>query len=84
MSELFDDIPDRTPPQRIWSAKIARNPVDFGDRVDVVIPGLDSTLRWQGCRWMTRNDIDMPTRGNDCLVVFDDNGEIWVVVWWPF
>jgi hypothetical protein len=84
MSEIFDEIQSRPPPQRVWSARIAKAPTDFADRVEVVIPGLDSGIRWEDCRWQARNTVDLPQRGDICLINIDDNNEVWVVAWWPF
>lgn len=83
-SELFENLPDRSPMQRTWAAVIASNPSDFADLVSVTIPGLDANLRWEDCKWQARNDVDFPQRGNTCLVIFDDNMQLWVVAWWPF
>lgn len=33
---------------------------------------------------ITVAQVVLPVRGNKCLVGFDDNGDPWVVVWWPF
>lgn len=84
MSEIFDALPDRPALQRVHRAVIATNPGDFDERVSVIIPDLDNTLRWEACRWQSRNSIDMPARGDECLVILDNNNEVWVVVWWPF
>lgn len=84
MSNTFDDLTDRPPLQRIWQATIATAATDLSDRVAVIIPDLDSTLRWENCRWQPRNDTDLPQRGDDCLAVIDNNNEVWVVTWWPF
>lgn len=84
MSEVYDNLPDRAPPQRIWVGKVATAATDFADRIDVTIPGTDPGLRWEDCRWQARNTVDLPQRGDDCLVAIDDNNEAWVVVWWPF
>lgn len=84
MGDVFDDLPGRPPLQRIWQGQIATNPVDFSERVSVIIPGLVPSTRWEGCRWQSRNSVDMPQRGDDCLIMIDNNNELWVVVWWPF
>lgn len=84
MTDLFDGLPSGSPPQLVWSAIVATNASDFADLIDITIPGIDPNLRWTSCRWQARNDIDMPVRGNACLAIFDDNGQIWVVAWWPF
>lgn len=83
-SHVYDGLPDRDSPQAIWSGLIATTPVDFAETVAVLIPGLSNELQWEECKWQSRNDIDMPTRGDKCLVAFDENNEIWVVAWWPY
>lgn len=84
MGHLFDDLPDRAPSLNLWFAKIASTPSDFASRVAVTIPGIDPAIGWHNCRWQARNDVDLPQRGYDCLVAFDDNNEVWVISWWPF
>lgn len=83
-SEMYDNLPDERPPQTVWAGIIATNPPDFGTKVSVVIPGIDNSLRWENCKWQSRDDVNLPHRGDPCLVAFDDNNEVWVVVWWPF
>lgn len=84
MSETFEEIDVREPPQQAWSGIIASNPNDFADPVQVTIPGLEATLRWKCRKWQARNDVDLPQRGNPCLVMFDENNDPWVVAWWPY
>lgn len=84
MSEIFDNLPDRAPLQRIWQGRIANTVSDFATRLSVTIPDWDPTLRWEGCRWQARNNIDFPHRGDLCLAILDNNNELWVVSWWPF
>jgi hypothetical protein len=33
--------------------------------------------------WQPRAHQDLPSEDDRCLVVFDDDGEAWVPVWWP-
>lgn len=84
MSNTFDEISGRPPLQRVWRGIVSNNPVDFASRVSITIPDLDPTLRWEGCRWQSRNSVDMPHRGDACLAMIDNNNEVWVVCWWPF
>lgn len=84
---IFEEISQRQSPQRAWQAIVANNPATMDALVSVTIPGLNDEgqqLRWENCRWQARDDISKPVRGDKCLVVFDDNGELWVVAWWPF
>ena len=81
---IYDSLPDRPPTQRLWQGVIATTPTSFSQRVDVIIPAFDDTLRWQNCRWQARNSSDLPAKGNSCLAAIDDNDEVWVIAWWPF
>lgn len=83
MSELFDSLPERGAHQGAWGIVFATTPADFADRVSVIIPSIDPNLRWEDCRWMSRNDLDLPNRGDEGLGIFNENNEIWVVAWWP-
>lgn len=84
MSHLFDDLPDRQPPQRTWSGIVAATVTDFATLLSVKIPTLDPNVVWKGCRWQARNNIDFPQKDDPCLVIFDDEMQLWVVAWWPF
>src|SRR5215471_16848375 len=83
MPYLNDEIQIQESFHRVWSGIVAENAVDTQDRVAVVIPGMDSTIRWEDCRWPTRSDSTAPQRGDECVVVVDDNNEMWIVNWWP-
>lgn len=67
----------------LWHGKIASNPPDFKTRVYVTIPDLDPDLKIGPARWQTRDPIGLPVKGDDCLVIFDNDREPWVVMWWP-
>jgi hypothetical protein len=85
-SEAELDTELRHAPERVWAAVIASGAVDFSDWVDVVIPNLDGNggdLRWQDVRWQPRDGNLLPKRGDECVVILDDNNELWVPVWWP-
>lgn len=84
LSDVFDSLPDRPPLQRVWRGTVATNATDFYNRISVILPDLDATLRWENCKWQSRNDTDLPQRGDSCLAIIDNNNEVWVVVWWPF
>lgn len=81
---LYDEITEVRPHQGQWSAVIADTLTDFADLASVIIPGLDPSIKWKNCKWQSRNSVDLPQAGNKCLIMFDDNNDIWVVVWWPF
>lgn len=78
------------PPRRglnvlqIWSGIIAAAPPDFDEKVFVLIPGEFGETRIGPCMWQARNTVDLPARGDVCLVVFDQNNQPFVPLWWPF
>lgn len=67
-----------------FSAVIADAPGDFDEKVYVTIPAFDPQLQWGPCRWQSRDATSLPGRGDACLVVFDENQEPWIPLWWPF
>lgn len=70
-------------PERVFAARIASSAVDYADRVSVTIPGTDGGhLRWEDVRWQPRLPGQLPQRDNECVVVLDDNNELWIVAWW--
>lgn len=81
---LYDTLPKRLEGRQIWFARVATNPNDQNILVEVVIPDFDPHLRWGPCRWQARSDTALPARGDECLVVFDNRREPWIVAWWPF
>lgn len=83
MSFMHEETAPTLVNQGVWSATIASNAVDFLDPVDVIIPGIDGTTRWEDCPWQTRDNLDLPQRGDDCVVVFDDQTKVSVIAWWP-
>lgn len=59
------------------------------DEVTVLLPGVDGGVnRFGPASWMPRVDdageTVYPTRGDACLVMFDDDGDPWVVAWREF
>lgn len=57
---------------------------DFNTFVPVIIPEFDPNLQWGPCRWQSRDEISLPAKGDECLVVWDSRREPWIVAWWPF
>lgn len=85
MSQLWQEVKD-VPLERnvFYRGKIATNPAETSDRVDVIIPEFHEHLRWQHCRWIPRSDIELPSRGDACVLVLDSHGDPWVVAWDPY
>lgn len=86
MSEIHDDLPPRRQyTQGVWRGLIDDNITDMAQLVHFTIPAFpDPTLRFGPSRWQSRDATSHPSRGNNCLVVKDDQGEWWVIAWWPF
>lgn len=84
MTHLDDDIRVDEPDQQVFAAVIASSPNDLSERVSVVIPGLDQTLRWEDCIWQARDATSLPARGDRCIVLMDDQKNVSVAIWWPF
>lgn len=64
-------------------ATVAENAVDFTDEIEVILPDFDDNMRWGPCRWQSRDAIGLPKRGDECLVMFDNRNQPWIVAWWP-
>lgn len=84
MSAIYDDRPERAEINAgAWRGRIATNAADVSDPVFVTIPGFHSQLRYGPCRWMPRADsITYPTRGDECIVMFDNTNTPFIVSWW--
>lgn len=67
-----------------YAGRVAVGATDMGDRIWVTIDAFADGRRYGPCRWQSRDDTSLPARGDRCLVIFDDNQEGWVTVWWPF
>jgi len=84
---LEEDVTPRrrlTPGNGSWYGVIAKPAADMNDFVYVVIPAFSRTMRFGPCRWQSRDATSLPARGDDCLVIFDNNKIPWVAAWWPF
>ena len=68
-----------------WRATIATEADDILMPVMVTIPAFDANLQWGPCRWMPRgNSVTFPVRGDQALVIFDNERTPWIISWWPF
>lgn len=69
---------------RSYAATVHNTPAADGDDVYVTIPGVDDEeTKWGPCRYMKRGTA-LPTAGDDALVQFDDESNIWIIAWWPY
>ena len=67
---------------QIEHAIIARTPDTYDDPIPIVLPEFDNAITWGPCAWTSHNG-DMPQEGDDCLVVFSNRREPWIIAWWP-
>jgi hypothetical protein len=79
--DLHEDFQEQHP---VWLGRVARTVTQLDEPVLVTIPDWDDELQWGPCRWQSRDDTNLPRRGDHCLVIFDNRREPWVVSWWPF
>jgi hypothetical protein len=84
MSYVTQDLPAPPALGDIWRGLVNRAPVDFADRLDIRIPEMNDLLVFPDLRWMPRGNTTLPSVGDHCLVVFDNDYEPWVIAWWPF
>lgn len=82
--DIKSDLPARLGLNVPWAAEIATTPTDESDTLMVVIPDFHPRYQWGPCYWQHRGGVSLPTRGDKCLVIFDNNRRPWVVSWWPF
>lgn len=62
----------------------SRDISDMAEKAYVIIPSFSSSLEWGPCRWQSRDATSHPSRGDLCLVLFDEAKQPWVAAWWPF
>lgn len=72
-----------------WAAQIANDVDTSGDDLYVRIRAIDAgEKRWGPCRWAPQIDDDgdviYPQEDNEALVVKDNEGEYWVLMWWQY
>ena len=82
----INDTRTQKPPNFVGATRavVASSATELTDMVDVVIPEFDPKQRWGPCKWMPRGDITtLPARGDDCIIIFDNERNIWIIGWWP-
>ena len=84
LTELFRST-ERDAADRPAAVKgiINGDPATDAERVYVLVPAFDGGEHQHGpCPWTPRGSA-RPSTGDDALVVFDEQGDPWVVAWWP-
>jgi len=77
------DMPARQSLGAIWKGTITQPPLNFLARCGVIIPDIHPDLVHENVRWSARDNMSLPQDEDECLVVFDNNQELWIVAWWP-
>lgn len=62
--------------------RVAQPPTALGEPFRVTIPSFDQRHGVEIRRWSARGHT-LPAKGDEVLVVEDDDGEPWVSAWWP-
>lgn len=74
-------IPRDEAPATAVRGTIASTPSDAADELFVICDAYDAQQRFGPC-YFTPKAGQLPERGDDCLVVFDEVREPWVTTWW--
>lgn len=63
-----------------WYGRVVKPvPVDQTTKMYVVIPDISASTKWGPFRWPIS---EIPTEGQECLVVFDNRQNGWIVALW--
>jgi hypothetical protein len=68
----------------LWYGTFAYDVDDFLERAYVILPDFNENQAVGPCRWQARDSTSLPDKGDDCLVMYDNRGQLWVVAWWPY
>lgn len=97
MNELFEQLielerkadDDAPKPRR---AIVAEDAAGAGQMIFVTVPDFDEFSHWGPCTWRERVEVGddgavnvvYPSKGDDCLIVEDGDGQVWILDWWPY
>lgn len=80
---VHDDLPPPPSTSTIWRAEFATRPSTLDELVMITIPAWSTVLQLGPCFWQSRDDTLRPFVGDPCLAFLDDEGDWWVIAWWP-
>ena len=83
MSSIHEDLPAYPQMSGIWRGVVAVAPISVNAPMRVTLTDMPDALQFPVARWQGRG-TDLPIRGDEVLVIFDNRREPWVAVWWPF
>lgn len=85
---LRKDHPDDREEPQAFTAVVTETANSVTDLISVKLPQFDQRTRFENVRWSPRVEEDgtviMPTRGDKALVILSDEGDPWIVEWWPY
>ena len=81
MPDFRDIQPDYEQQHATWRGVIAKDAEDENEELPVILPDWDPDLQWGPCEWTFKDNVNLPKRGDDCLVVFDNNHKPWIASW---
>jgi hypothetical protein len=68
---------------QVYHGKVSRAPTLLSDLIGVTVPDIHPDLLFNNVNWQSRDNVTLPAVGDDCVVIFDNNRQPWVVTWWP-
>jgi hypothetical protein len=81
LNEVLKQVAPAQEPQ-VYGATVGRTVADPADGVYVLLDSLSDKHLVGPCRWMPRG-ATLPSKGDDALVCVTEDGEPWMVAWWP-
>lgn len=74
--------PRRTTRTLIARARVTRAPATASDKIRVAVVNYSNTSDYEvpAVQW-AKVPGDLPRVGDSCVVMFDDEGDVWVPVW---
>lgn len=81
---IYDSLDAPVRPDGGWFGHVSRNVGSLTTLMYVTLEAHDETTEFGPCRWQSRDDTSLPTKGDEVLVMFDDKRQPWVVAWWPY
>ena len=80
---IYDELPPASEGlDGVWTGTIAVGAEGAGDEVEVLLDSFDNVHKFGPCKWFYRGGV-LPERGNECLVVFNEEQIPFVIAWWP-
>lgn len=72
---------------QIVRGRVVNTPSSDTADLFVTVPAFHAHERWGPCPFMPRvnaaGNQALPSAGDDCLVALDENGDSYVIGWWP-